>query len=375
MSAAGGPAWLVTGGAGYLGSHLVRALLARGERVHALDLRPIGFEHPALRAFRGDLRRDDDLRRACEGVGTVFHTASQMTLMGVTRHANRELAHGVNAAGTRNLLAACRAAGVSRLVYTSSNNVVFDREIEGGDEGLPYARRFVDLYSETKALAEQAVLAANGVAGLLTCALRPGGIYGPGEPFVLARMVDALSRGLFAVKVGAGRALSDNVYIDDLVEVHLRAAERLLPGSPVAGRAYFISDGRPTNTFEFFAPLFAALGRRPPRAWVPARPVHAAAYLAEWTHRVLGTPAPLLSRIEVRKIAWSHWFRIEAAARDLGWTPRVPLEEGLARCVPSCREMLATQEALRRRKVRAQFREIRDARAPREGVQALGEGD
>jgi 3beta-hydroxy-delta5-steroid dehydrogenase/steroid delta-isomerase len=375
MPEAGGSVRLVTGGAGYLGSHLVRALLARGERVHALDLRPLALEHPRLRVFVGDVRSEADLRRACAGVDTVFHTASLMTLIGVTRRSNRERAHAVNAEGTRRLLRVCREAGVARLIYTSSNNVVFDREIEGGDERLPYARRFVDLYSQTKALAEQAVLAANGGAGLLTCALRPGGIYGPGEPFMLARMVDALSRGLLAVKVGAGRALADNVYVDDLVEAHLLAAEKLVSGSSVAGRAYFISDGRPTNAFAFFEPLFEALGRRPPRAWVPARPVHAAAHLAEWTHRLLGTPAPLLSRIEVRKIAWSHWFRIDAAARDLGWTPKVPLAEGLARCVPSCREMLAARAALRRREVRAQAREIGDALAPREVAQTLAEGD
>ena len=264
MTASRGSACLVTGGAGYLGSHLVRALLARGERVHVLDVRPAGIEHPELREFVGDLRREDDVRRACEGVGTVFHTASLMTLVGVTRRAERERAHAVNAGGTRNLLHACREAGVARFVYTSSNNVVLDREIEGGDERLPYARRFVDLYSETKALAEQAVLAANAQGGLLTCALRPGGIYGPGEPYVLSRMVDALAKGLLSVKVGSGAARSDNVYIDDLVVAHLLAAKKLVPGSPVAGRAYFIGDGEPINYFEFFGPLYVALGRRPP---------------------------------------------------------------------------------------------------------------
>jgi 3beta-hydroxy-delta5-steroid dehydrogenase/steroid delta-isomerase len=349
--ASGGGAQLVTGGAGYLGSHLVRALLARGERVHAFDRRPIELEHPNLRVFQGDLREREALRRACAGVRTVFHTASVMTLVGVTRRDTRELAYGVNVGGTRELLRACREAGVARLVYTSSNNVVFDRDIEAGDEALPYARRFVDLYSQTKALAEQAVLAANGRESLLTCALRPGGIYGPGAPFVLVRMVEALVRGLLVVKIGNGAARSDNVYIDDLVAAHLLAAERLVPESPVAGRAYFIGDGVPVNYFEFFEPLFTALGRRPPRAWVPRSPVHAFAWAAEWAHRLSGAPAPLLSRIEIRKVAWSHWFRTEAAERDLGWRAQVPLEEGLARCVPSCRELLARQEdtALRRK--------------------------
>jgi 3beta-hydroxy-delta5-steroid dehydrogenase/steroid delta-isomerase len=137
MPEAGGSVRLVTGGAGYLGSHLVRALLARGERVHALDLRPLALEHPRLRVFVGDVRSEADLRRACAGVDTVFHTASLMTLIGVTRRSNRERAHAVNAEGTRRLLRVCRESGVARLIYTSSNNVVFDREIEGGDERLP----------------------------------------------------------------------------------------------------------------------------------------------------------------------------------------------------------------------------------------------
>ena len=374
MTASRGSACLVTGGAGYLGSHLVRALLARGERVHVLDVRPVVIDHPELRVFVGDLRLEDDVRRACEGVGTVFHTASVMTLTGVARRAERERAHAVNAGGTRNLLRACREAGVARFVYTSSNNVVFDREIEGGDERLPYARRFVDLYSETKALAEQAVLAANTQGGLLTCALRPGGIYGPGEPYVLLRMVEALAKGLLSVKVGRGAARSDNVYVDDLVVAHLLAAKKLVPGSPVAGRAYFIGDGEPINYFEFFGPLYVALGRRPPRAWLPARPLHSLAWLAEWAHRLLGTRAPLLSRIEIRKIAWSHWFRTEAAARDLGWAPTVTLEQGLARCIPSCKDMLAQQPSARRREVRAHARQVRDAVAARERLEARREG-
>jgi hypothetical protein len=108
---------------------------------------------------------------------------------------------------------------------------------------------------------------------------------------------------------------------------------------------------------------------------VPSRPVHAAAWAAEWTHRLLGTSAPLLSRIEVRKIAWTHWFRTDAAARDLGWTAKIPFEEGIARCVPSCREMLAARTALRRLKMRSQPRQVRDARPPREAVETLREGE
>src|SRR5690606_5109368 len=129
----------------------------------------------------GDVRDARLLRDACAGVDSVFHAAAAMAFAGLVPSAVRARIHAVNVDGTRAVLEAARAAGVGRLVATSSANVVIDRELVEVGEELPYAAHFVDVYGETKAEGERLVRAADTPGGLRTCALRPGGIWGPGR--------------------------------------------------------------------------------------------------------------------------------------------------------------------------------------------------
>ena len=138
---------LVTGGGGFIGKALVRALLERGVRVTVVgrnsypDLEPLGVE-----CRRGDIRDADFLEQACVGQDTVFHVAAKAGVWGP-----RTEYFAINLHGTENVLAACRKAGVERLVYTSTPSVVFDREnLEGADERTPYARRPLCAYAASK---------------------------------------------------------------------------------------------------------------------------------------------------------------------------------------------------------------------------------
>jgi 3beta-hydroxy-delta5-steroid dehydrogenase/steroid delta-isomerase len=333
---------LVTGGAGYTARNLVKELLGRGYTVHVFDrVRPRESD-PRVKVFLGDLCHFPDVLAASQGVDTVFHVASILTLVGFADTATRKRAFDVNVEGTKNVVRACVQVGAERLVYTSSNNVVFDRRIENGDETLPYATRFVDLYTETKILAEKEVLAANGKSGLLTCALRPGGIYGPGEEHHLPRMVKMIKEGRIVARVGEASTLADNVYIDNLVAAHIAAAEKLYPESPACGQAYFVTDGDPTHPLAFWRPVIEGLGGKYPTASVPAFVMYTLAYLLELAHWLIKAPTPYLSRIEVNKVTVTHWFSIDKARRDLGWTPAVSTQDALARCLPYCRELLGT---------------------------------
>jgi 3beta-hydroxy-delta5-steroid dehydrogenase/steroid delta-isomerase len=253
----------------------------------------------------------------------------------------------VNVRGVEHLVRAAREAGAVRLVHTSSNNVTFDDAVIDGDETRPYAARSRDLYTETKILGEQVALAANGHGGLLTCAIRPGGIYGPGEQLVFPRVIEECARGRYVAKIGDGSALSDNTFIDNLVDGEIEAARHLLPGSPVCGQAYFVTDGRPLNYFDFFRPVVEALGFRHPVRAVPAGLVAASMSVWEALHHALGelgVPRPPLLSLEVRKIAVSHYNRIDKARRDFGWQPRVSPEEAIGRMVEPCRRLLAEHE-------------------------------
>lgn len=342
---------LVTGAAGFLGRHLVGELLRRGHRVRGLDLAPAAVSHPRYEHVRGDLTAGEALAKACAGIDTVFHAAAVLDFARFASAERRERSYAVNVRGVERLVRAAREAGVARLVHTSTNNVTFDAPVIDGDETLPYAARARDLYTETKILGEQVALAANGHGGLLTCAIRPGGIYGPGEALVFPRLVEECARGVYAVSIGDGSARSDNTFIENLVDGQIEAARHLLPGSPVCGHAYFVTDGRPINYFEFFRPVVEALGFRHPARSLPAGPLHALMTLWELLHHwlaPLGLPRPPLLALEVRKIAISHWSGIDKARRDFGWRPRVSPEAAIARMIEPCRRLLAERERVER---------------------------
>lgn len=339
-----GPLCLVVGGAGFLGQALVRALLARGLAVRALDRVP--FEGDSrVEAITADVRDAEAVRRAAAGCDTVFHTAAVINLVGVCDEATRREVFDINLGGTENVLAACRAGGVPRLVHTSTNSVCFDpAPVEGADERKPYATRFIDVYAESKVAAERAVLAASGRDGLHTVALRPAGLWGPGRCYMLHKFVEELAAGNLVARIGDGRSLSDNTHVENLVHAELLAAARLVTAPEVVGgQAYFITDEEPMNLMEWFRPLVEGLGYRLPRLTIPARLMYGAGYLMEWVHR-LGGPRPKMTRLEVHNLTTSFTFRTDRARRELGYRPLLGRDQGLAECLPRLRELLEEKQ-------------------------------
>jgi 3beta-hydroxy-delta5-steroid dehydrogenase/steroid delta-isomerase len=328
---------LVTGAAGYTGKHLVSALLERGYKVRALVRNtPLELEHEELECFSGDLQNAEQVTQACEGVDTVFHVAAFIATLGggaVTRR-YRDLAYGINVDGTRNLIAACYQNGVSRLVQTSSVDVCFNTEEDlHMDEHTAYATRLNCLYTETKIAAEQAVLSANGQHGLLSCALRPDGIWGAGGALMFDLLVAQLREGRMVARIGGDGALHDHVNIDNLVHAHILAAEALTHDSPVCGKAYFISDGEPAHMFEFVRPLFEGLGYKVPKPNIPAAPIRALMTAWQWLHFRVGVPEPLFSPHELNKLTISHVVNSDAAKRDFDYQPIKSVADGIKESV------------------------------------------
>ena len=321
------PDVLVTGGGGFLGRGLVRGLLAQGHRVRSFargaypDLEALGVE-----VVRGDLVDAAAVRRACAGCEVVFHNAARAAVWG-----RYDAFAGPNVAGTRNVLDACRAEGVARLVFTSTASVVFGREdIRGGDESLPYPRRQASPYAATKAEAERLVLAADGPA-LRTVSLRPHLIWGPGDTQIVPRII-AQARAGKVVRVGDGTNVVDTTYIDNAVDAHLLAARALLGERRAAGRAYFISNGEPANLWRLIDRILAEAGLPPVRRSLPAPLAVALGAVVGAVHEWLQRPGePRLTRFLAEELSTSHWFDIGAARRELGYAPAVSLEEGLRR--------------------------------------------
>ena len=321
---------LVTGGGGFLGRHLVAALRLKGCPVHVLDTVPAPGTVDGIRWFQGDVRRYPDVAAACEGVDTVFHTAAVIEALTHVRSSVAKRIRAINVGGTKNVIRAAREARARRLVHTSSIVASFCMHAAGRDESAPYSTSR-DLYTATKVEAERAVLAASGKDGLLTCAIRPGGIYGPGERFTYGRLVRALKKGVPVVVFGDGRARLDYVYIDNLVEGELRAAERLVEGSPVCGQAYFLSDETPINAGQFSIDLARNMGLSAPVVRVPDPIARAMGLMWERLYQLFGMPKPVFTIANVKLCDIDHYFSIDRAKRDFGYAPLVDTEEGLRR--------------------------------------------
>ena len=323
---------LVTGGGGFLGRYVVQQLLDRGDEVIAFsrgdypDLSKMGAH-----LVRGDLQDAEAIRAACAGVDTVFHVASMTGYWGPW-----DAFYGANVVGTENIIAACKAQGVPKLVYTSTPSVIFDNTPhEGADESLPYPERYENHYSHTKAIAERAVIAANSNNGLCTVSLRPHLIVGPGDRHLVPRIVARAGAGKVP-QVGDGTNMADLTYVGDAARAHLLAADALAPGSPAAGSIYFITQGEPVNVWSWINELLEALGKPRVRGQVPLWLALAASSTLEAAYRTLPlTGEPRLTRFLANELATSHYYDISRAKKDLGYEPQIDMAETTRRVIES----------------------------------------
>ena len=318
---------LVTGGGGFLGRALVTRLLGRGDQVRSLargehkDLRALGAD-----GLRGDIGDAAAVSSAALGCDAIVHVAALVGSAGPYATYYR-----TNVTGTENVIAACRAHAIRKLVFTSTPSVVHSGgDVAGVDESAPYARSFEAHYPKTKAIAERLVLAAND-ARLATVALRPHLIFGPGDTQLLPRAVAQARAGKLRLPGGPAK-LVDCTYIDNAVDAHVLALDRAEPGAACAGRAYFISNGEPLPMVDLVNRMLAAAGAPEVTARISPRLAYAAGVVAEVAHALLRRPGePRITRFIARQMTTAHWYDIRAAERDLGYSPAVSIDEGLRR--------------------------------------------
>lgn len=319
---------LITGGQGFVGRALVERFADLGHEVICADVRGSAYRDD-VRFLTLDIRDASALRAACSGIDSVIHSASLVH----TKHNRQADVWAVNLTGTQNVLDACRAQGVARLVYISSASVVYEgRDIENGDERLPYARIAQAPYADSKLSAEKAVLAASGRDGVLTCALRPHVVFGPGDNRFIPAIVHKAQQGRLRREIGRRDKLSDFTYIDNLVDAVVAAEARLRPGSVVAGQAYFITNGEPMAFFTFVERFLAELGYPPIRGRVPYWLAYGVAAFAEALDTLKGGTLGAedgLTRFAVRYLHTHHYFCIDKARRDLDYRPAVSLDDGI----------------------------------------------
>lgn len=320
---------IVSGGGGFLGSALCRALVARGYQVTSLArgtysaLAALG-----VRQIQLDLADFPAVVEATRGADAVFHAAAKAGAWGEFRDY-----FDANVRGTRHLLAACQMNAVATLIYTSTPSVAHRGHVavEGGDtDSAPVAERFKAIYPASKAVAEAAVLAAHGPQ-LATVALRPRLIWGPGDNHLLPRLAERARSGRLRL-IGDGQNLIDTTYIDNAVDAHLAAFDHLhhQPGAACGGRAYFISNGEPKPISEVINGLLRAAGAPAVDRQLPFALAYSLGGVCERMWNWLPLPGePPMTRFIAEQLATPHWYDMSPARRDLGYAPRVSFIEGL----------------------------------------------
>jgi len=315
---------MVSGATGFLGGVLLSRLREKGFQVRALA-RPTsetsGLVRSGIDISEGDVLDRQSLRRAMAKQHVVFHTAGRVSDQGSRRafwHANVD--------GTANVIAACREAGVKRLIHLSSLTVLgLPRSGARIDEQTPLADSLRDPYSASKLAGEKLVREAHGSGGLETVVIRPGMIWGPGDTTIMPRLV-ALLRCRRLIFIGRGDNHLGLSHVENLSQGLILAG--LTPFA--AGQVFHLTDGEEVTAHDAFCALAATLGVPPPRFTLPFPLVYFLAALAEWYARLrAGDPPPALSRYGVRMVACDSRYDIGKAQRELGYRPAVTFRRGM----------------------------------------------
>jgi len=298
---------LVTGGAGFIGSHLVDELVKEGFEVTVFDDLSTGrienirhhSEKRKIRFIEGDVRRRKDVEEALEGVEVVFHLAAITSVPYSVKHS--KVTYEVNVDGTRNLLEACLRSSVERFIYLSTCGVYGEPEYLPVDENHP--TNPISPYAEAKLKAEQACMKFQEVYGLKTTVFRPFNVYGSRQRNdwyggVIANFIERLRRGKPPLIYGDGKQTRDFIYVDDAVRAFMAA----LNHNDAVGRTFNIATGIPTSInklAQLLMELFGAEG---------IKPQHTSPRQGDIKH---------------------IYANIEKAKHRLGFEPRVSLSEGL----------------------------------------------
>ncbi|CCK70090.1 sterol-4-alpha-carboxylate 3-dehydrogenase (decarboxylating) KNAG_0D03430 [Huiozyma naganishii CBS 8797] len=334
---------LIIGGAGFLGLHLIQQFydveISSGRpQITVFDVRPLPeklskqftFNSQDIEFVKGDLTSAEDVSNAIKlaNANVVVHAASPI-------HGGKaDIYQLVNVQGTRNVIDVCREQKVKALVYTSSAGVIFNgQDVHNADETWPIPEEPMDAYNETKAIAEDMVLKSNDPDhGFYTVALRPAGIFGPGDRQLVPGLRAVAKLGQSKFQIGDNNNLFDWTYAGNVADAHVLAAKKILDPETaleVSGQTFFITNDTPSYFWALARTVWKADNHIDKFVIVLKRPVAIlAGYLSEFFSSLLHKE-PGLTPFRVKIVCAYRYHNISKAKRLLGYEPRVGLEEGI----------------------------------------------
>jgi nucleoside-diphosphate-sugar epimerase len=314
---------LVTGATGFLGGALTRRLHSMGWDVTALGRNAAKLdqlEAEGLRVLQADLKEKSVISAACKGQEIVFHCAAFPSPWG-----NFETFYQANVIGTFNVIRGCEEHKVKRLVYVSTPSLYFGYSSRTNVKETDALPEPVSNYAATKILAEEEIdkAFANGLA---TISIRPRAIFGPGDTVIFPRLIPRLQSGRLPI-LGDGENIVDLTYIENVVDALLLCAEA--PANTL-GKKYNISNGQPVKIWQLVERICDELSLSHPKRKISYRTASAAATVLELLYTLIPThPEPPLTRMSVSMMANSTTLDITAAKQELGYQPKVSVDEGV----------------------------------------------
>lgn len=314
--------WFVTGGSGFVGRHLIKTLVQRGESVHALarsDTSRKTVTALGAQAVAGELDSIEAMAAGMQGCELVVHAAAKVEEWGTRADYRR-----INVTGTANVIAAALQAKVKRLVHVGTEApFATGAPLHNIDESKPLPNKPLPRYPATKAESERLVRAANSPA-LQTVVVRPRLIWGPDDTSVLPQLVHAVKTGQF-MWIDGGKALTSTCHVSNVCEGIICAARRGTPGA-----AYFLTDGAPVSSREFLTALIQTRGVSPADKSIPFTVAWAFANLLEFLADGLRLPfKPPVTRMAIALIGREVTVSDAKARAEIGYRNVISRDEGL----------------------------------------------
>ncbi|KAH3673330.1 hypothetical protein WICMUC_003790 [Wickerhamomyces mucosus] len=330
---------LLIGGSGFLGLHLIQQFWEVHNRpeIHVFDIRPLPETLPKIFTFnrdsitfhQGDITSEEDLKKAIDSSKSevIVHSASPIHGQG------QRIYEIVNVEGTKNVIKVARAESqIKALVYTSSAGVIFNgQDVYNADESWPIPEVPMDGYNETKTIAEKLVLAANSPE-LKTVALRPAGIFGPGDRQLVPGLRQVAEAGQSKFQLGDNNNLFDWTYAGNVADAHVLATEKILNPTTegnVSGEVFFITNDEPNYFWTLARTVWKADGHVQKKNIVLNRSVAIGlGYITQAISKITGKTAGL-TPFRVKVACAVRYHNINKAKTILDYKPKVALEDGI----------------------------------------------